>query len=178
MARLRFSLVAAIAAVAACAAGAPAQAQSTPAAAPAVSTDVPVYQGVAFFTAVSGTACTSNGFNVGDWYVMEYRQLPRPSHTTYGGGIQFASERSAFSLVMAPGANLNGGVQNHPSVDGYGESSEAGPFSFTGGFDLTISSPGTAAAPAASVTITGTVANFFSYTGCTVTIRASLALRP
>jgi hypothetical protein len=73
---------------------------------------------------------------------------------------------------------LNGGVQNQPRVTAYGESSEAGPYSYTGGFNLKISSPGTLKAPAAYVTITGTVTNIWNYTGCTVTINAALALRP
>jgi hypothetical protein len=178
MTKSQFSLAAALAAVAACWAGAPAQAQSVPAAAPALSTDVPVYQGTAFVTAVT-SVCTTNKIAVGDYYTMIFRQQPRPGNTVYGGGIQFNSERSAVSYVMPASTALNGGVQNQPSVSGYGASSEAGPFSFTGGFDLTIS-PATLnpTTPAAAITITGTVANFFDYTGCTITIRAALPLRP
>jgi hypothetical protein len=177
MTKLRFSLVAAVAAVAACWAGAPARAQNLPTPVPTLSTDVPVWQGLAFLTAVSGSDCTSNDINEDDFFTMIYRQLPRPSHTTYGGGIQFASERSAFSLVMPASTNLNGGAQNHPSLDGFGESSEAGPFSFTGGFDLTIS-PAPITSTTDFVTITGTVSSFFGFSGCTATIRAALALRP
>ena len=176
MRRLQLSFVATIAAVAACSACAPAQAQSSPVAAPALSTDVPVYQGVAFVTAVT-SACTTNKIAVGDYYTMIFRQQPRPGNTVYGGGIQFNSERSAVSYVMPANTALNGGVQNQPSVSGYGASSEAGPYSFTGGFDLAIS-PATLTSTTQVVIMKGTFANFFGYTGCTITIRAALPLRP
>jgi hypothetical protein len=177
MTTLRLSLVAAIAAAAACSAGAPAQAQSGPAAPATVSTGVPVYQGTAFILTVN-TACTNNGVNVGDYDTMLYRPLAE-SGKNYGGGIDFNSERSAVSYVMPANTPLNGGVQNHSSVAIYGESSKVGPFSGTGGFNLQISNPGTVAAPAPSVTITGTVNNLWNYSSsCNVTIRAALALRP
>jgi hypothetical protein len=179
MARLQFSLVAAIAAVAACSAGAPAQAQSSPAATPALSTDVPVYQGGVFVTAVT-SACTANNIAVGNYWTMDFRQLPRPVNTAhFGGGFEFVSDRSSLSYVMPPGTPLNGGHTVQTSVTAYGESGEAGPYNYTGAFNLTIS-PATlnATTPSAVVTITGTVADLWDYTGCTVTIRAALALRP
>ena len=175
MTKARFSVVAAIAAIAACSAGAPAQAQSDPAAAPAVSTGVPVYQGTAFVTAVT-SACATN-FGVGDYYTMLFRQLVESGNTSYGGGIAFFSPRSAVAYVMPANKPLNGGKQSQTSVNAHGESSKVGPFSYTGGFNLTIS-PATLAASTPNVTITGTVTNFFNYSGCTVTIRAALALRP
>jgi hypothetical protein len=163
MARLRYLIVGSIAA-AACAAGAPAQ---------AVSTVVPVYQGTAFVTAVAGSCAA-----VGDYYTMVYRQLVEPSNTSYGGGVSFTSERATVSYVMPAMKPLNSGTQNQPTLTFYGQSAEAGPFSSTGGFDLKISNPGSSKAPKASVTITGTVTNFFATSGCTVTIAAALQLRP
>lgn len=159
MTRLRLSLLAAVTTIAVC---------STP----AFATDVPIYQGTAFFTAVAGT-CASDGVAVGDYATMIYRQQPRPSVSSYGGAIAFVSRRSAVSYVMPASTALNSG--NQPSVSAYGESSLVGPYNYTGAFNLTISNP---AGPAPGVTITGTVADIYDYTGCTVTIEASLALRP
>jgi hypothetical protein len=103
---------------------------------------------------------------------MIYRQQPRPDVTAYGGAIAFVSGRSAVSYVMPANMQLNSGSE---TANAYGESSLVGPYSYTGTLDLTISNP---AGPAAGVTITGTVGNIYNYTGCTVTIEASLALRP
>jgi hypothetical protein len=161
MASLRYLIVGSLAA-AACSVGAPAQ---------AVSTVVPVYQGTAFVTAVSGSCAA-----VGDYYTMVYRQLVEPSNTSYGGGVSFVSERSTVSYVMPANKPLNSG--NQPTLNAYGQSAEAGPFTYTGGVNLKISSPGTTKKPKTSVTITGTVTNFFDTTGCTVTIGAALQLRP
>ena len=88
MANLRFLLVAAIAA--ACSAGAPAQAQSSPAVAATVSTGVPVYQGVAFVTAYTDAtagACENAGLGVGSYVTITYRELVELGNTTYGGGF-------------------------------------------------------------------------------------------
>jgi hypothetical protein len=188
MTTLRLSLVAAIAAVAVCSAGAPAQAQSSPAAAATVSTGVPVYQGTAFILKVNA-ACTNNDVNVGDYLTMLYRPFAESGNTSYGGGIGFSNERAAVSYVLAAGQNLTPANEVQSSVDINGESSKVGPFCSGGGstcgsgpggsFNLTISNPGTAAAPANWVTITGTVNNLWNYSSsCNVTIRAALALRP
>ena len=163
MTRLQLSLAAAVTAIAVC-----------PTAGSALSTDVPVYQGTAFVTAVT-SACTTNGVAIGNYATMIYRQQPRPKITAYGGAIQFVSGRSAVSYVMPASTALNGGETNLASVNAYGELSLVGPYSFTGGFDLTISDP---TGPAPGVTITGTVSNLWGYAGCTATIEASLALRP
>jgi hypothetical protein len=136
----------------------------------------PVYQGTAFVNAVT-TACTTNGVAVGDYYTIIYRQLAE-SGSGYGGGVQFADGRSTVSYVMPANEPLNSGTQNQPSLTAYIQSSEADPASYTAGFDLKISSPGTVKKPATDVTITGTVTNFFSYADCTVTIGAALELRP
>jgi hypothetical protein len=138
--------------------------------------NAPVYQGTAFVNGVT-SACATNGIAVGDYYTIIYRQLAE-SGSAYGGGVQFDDGRSAVSYVMPANEALNSGTQNQPSVTAYVQSSEADPTSYTAGFDLKISSPGTAKKPAADVTITGTVANFFNDTGCTVTIGAALELRP
>ena len=102
MTRLRLSLAAAITTVAV---------YSTS----AFATDVPVYQGTAFFTAVAGT-CASDGVAVGDYATMIYRQQPRSSFPSYGGAIAFVTRRSAVSYVMPASTPLNGG--NEPSVSG------------------------------------------------------------
>ena len=73
---------------------------------------------------------------------------------------------------------MNSGTQTQSSLTAYGELGEAGPYSYSGGFSLKISSPGTLKTPAADVIISGTVTNFFNYTGCTITIGAALELRP
>ena len=161
MTRLQLSLATAVMAIAVC----PTAGSAT--------TDVPVYQGTAFITAVTGSACATNGVAIGNYSTMIYRQQPR-SNSTYGGAIQFVSGRSAVSYVMPANTALNGGVTN-VSVDAYGESSLVGPFNFSGGFDLTISDP---TGPAPGVTIAGTVANMWGVSGCSATIEASLALRP
>ncbi len=188
MTTLRLSLVAAIAAVAACSAGAPAHAQSGPAAPATVTTGVPVYQGTAFIL-TANSACTSNGVNVDDYYTMLYRPYPKSGNTVYGGGIQFNTDRSTVSYVLPANTNLLPANEVQSSVDINGQSSKVGPFctgggascgSGTGGsFSLTISNPGTTAAPAKSVTITGTVNNLWNFSSsCNVTIRAAMSLRP
>lgn len=143
----------------------------------AVSTVVPVYQGTAFVKGVT-SACTTNGIAIGDFYTMIYRQLVEPSNTSYGGGVSFITERSAVSYVMPASKPLNSGTQTQSSLTAYGESGEAGPYNYSAGFSLKISSPGTVKKPAADVIITGTLTNFFNYTGCTITIGAALELRP
>ena len=172
MTNRRLSCLLVAAGIAACSVGASAWAQSVPG---TVSTGVPVYQGTAFVTGVAG--CVSSNIPVGDAYVMLYRQLVEPNNTVYGGGIAFATERSSTSYVMPANQPLNAGKQVQTSVNAYGESSKVGPFSYTGGFNLVIS-PSTLTATTPAVTIKGTVSNFFNNTGCTITIRAALALRP
>ena len=174
MAKTRFALITAIGAIAAFSGGASVLAQ--PAAAPPLSTDVPVYQGGAFVT-IANTSCTNNDIATGDYYTMIYRQDVRPGNTEYGGGIQFVNESSGVSYVMPARTPLNGGHQVQTSVTAYGLSSEAGPFNYRGGFDLTIS-PTTLTATTPGVSITGSVTNFFDYPGCTISIRAFLALHP
>ena len=136
-----------------------------------------IYQGTAFVTGVT-SACTANGVAIGDYDTMEYRQLAESGNASYGGGVSFVSGRSTVSYVMPATMPLNSGTQNQPSLTVYGQSGEAGPYNYPAGFNLTISSPGTSTSPAAYVTITGTVTNFFNYTGCTITIGAALELRP
>jgi hypothetical protein len=180
MANSKLLLVAAMAA-AACSAGAAAQAQSSQADTATVSTGVPVYQGVAFVTAytdATADACENAGFAVGSYDTMIYRQLVESGNTSYGGGFGFANERDGFSFVMPAGKPLNSGTQKLTTASFYGESSQVGPYSYTGAFDLKISSPGSATKPKASVTISGTVTNYYGTTGCDVTINAALTLRP
>jgi len=170
MTGLRFTLVAAIAAVTACSAGA----------ALAVTAAPPVWQGTAIVTAltdVTTNACENAGYGVGNYYTMIYREDYQSDNQNYGGGVQFATERSSNSYVMPASQNLpSGTTDNEPSVAAFGQSSRVGYFGYTGAFDLTISSTSSGTAP--NVTINGTVADFFGNTGCTVTIEASLALRP
>jgi hypothetical protein len=128
-----------------------------------VSTGEPVYQGTAFITAVT-SSCTANSINVGDYYTILYRQLPESGNTVYGGGIAFFGSRSALSYVLPANTALNGGQQKVNSVTVYGQSSKVG--------------PATRTATTPSVQINGTVGSFFNYTGCTITVRSSLALRP
>jgi len=176
MTNLRVSSVLVAAGIATCSVGASARAQEAGSVPATVSTGVPVYQGTAFITAVT-TACTANNIVVGDYYTMLYRQLVEAGNTSYGGGIGFATERGSVSYVMPANQPLNAGKQVQTSVNAYGESSKVGPFSYTGGFNLVIS-PSKLSAMSPGVTIKGTVTNFFNDTGCTATIRASLALRP
>jgi hypothetical protein len=179
MANLRFLLVAAIAA--ACSAGAPAQAQSSPAVAATVSTGVPVYQGVAFVTAYTDAtagACENAGLGVGSYVTITYRELVESGNTTYGGGFGIANDRDGYSYVAPANTEFKNGTQKQTSVTFNGQSSSAGPYSFTGGFNLKISNPGSMKKPAAYVTISGTLTNLYGVTGCNVTINAALALRP
>ena len=173
MTRLRLRHVVTIAAVAACWAGG---------AAPALAASAPVWQGTAFVTAVSGN-CASNGVNVGTYYTMLYREQAQSGNTVYGGGVQFASQRSSVSYVMPANDSLPSGQEDsEPSstLTAYGQSSLGGPFggpgNYIASFDLTISS--TSSGTATNVTITGTVNNLWNYSSpCNVTIEASLALQ-
>jgi hypothetical protein len=167
-------LFAATWAVCACAGSAMAQQGSV--APPTVSTGVPVYQGTAFVIGVSD-GCASSVPAVGDYYTMLYRAFPETGNTLYGGGIAFVTPISSVSYVLPAGVSLLGGYQTFPSVSAHGESSDVGPFNYTGSLNLTIA-PALLTPSTSNVYITGTVGDIFGYAGCTVTIRAALALRP
>jgi hypothetical protein len=92
-------------------------------------------------------------------------------------GTAFVSPISSVSYVLPAGVSLLGGYQTFPSVSAHGESSDVGPFNYTGSLNLTIA-PAPLTPSTSNVYITGTVGDIFGYAGCTVTIRAALALRP
>jgi len=135
----------------------------------------PVYQGAAFVTAVS-SGCAADQASVGDYYTILYRPTAQTG-PSFGGGVALVTPSSSYSYVLPKGVSLNGGLQNFPQVSVHGESSQVGPVNYTGSLDLTIS-PSTLTAKTTSVFITGTVGDVFNFTGCNVTIRAALALRP
>ncbi len=139
----------------------------------------PVYQGVAFVTAVNGgatNACVRNGIHVGDYYTMLYRSAAESNNAAYGGGIGFASERSSVALDLAAGQSLSAGPQVR-TVTAVGQSSRVGPFTASSTFDLDIA-PDPLLATTPGVSISGTVTNMWGFDGCTITLRASLTLRP
>ncbi len=139
----------------------------------------PVYQGVAFVTAVNGgatNACVLNGIHVGDYYTMLYRSAAESNNAAYGGGIGFASERSSVALDLAAGQSLLAGAQVR-TVTAVGQSSRVGPFTTSSTFDLDIA-PNPLLATTPGVSISGTVTNMWGFDGCTITLRASLTLRP
>jgi hypothetical protein len=139
----------------------------------------PVYQGVAFVTAVNGgatNACILNGIHVGDYYTMLYRSAAESDNAAYGGGIGFASERSSVALDLAAGQSLSAGPQVR-TVTAVGQSSLVGPFSTISTFNLNIA-PNPLLATTPGVSISGTVTNMWGFDGCTITLRASLTLRP
>jgi len=144
-------------------------------AAPTLSTGVPVYQGTAFWTAVSN-ACASFGVSVGDYYMMTYRQAVEPGNSDYGGGIALNSDRLGVAYVLPANQPLPAGHQVH-TVTVTGLSSKVGPYQYSSTMNLTIS-PNTTTGSTSAVTITGTLTNFFAYTGCNVTFRSALSLRP
>ena len=147
-----------------------------PALAQSVSPGVPVYQGTAFVTGVS-SGCAAGAASVGDDYTILYRELPAIGNALYGGGVAFVAPLSSVSYVLPAGVALIGGRQTFSTVAAHAESPDVGPFQYSGSLDLTIS-PEMLTPLTPSVYITGTVGNMFGNSGCAVTIRAALALRP
>ena len=139
----------------------------------------PVYQGAAFVIAASGGttgACASNGVKAGDAYTILYRPAAQSGSEVYGGGIGLASDLASESLDLAAGVDLPAGRETR-TVIAHGQSSAVGPFSTSSTFDLEIG-PDPLPAKALWATIAGTVTNMWGFGGCTVTLRAALALRP
>ena len=141
-----------------------------------VSPGVPVYQGTAFVTAVS-SGCAAGAASVGDDYTILYREFPETGNALYGGGVAFVAPLSSVAYVLPAGVVLIGGRQTFATVRVHGESPDVGPFQYTASLDLTIA-PEMLTPSTPSVYITGTVGDMFGNSGCAVTIRAALALRP
>jgi hypothetical protein len=139
---------------------------------------VPVYQGIAFVTAVNGgatNACILNGIRVGDYYTTVYRSGAEAGNTASVGGLGFYFKASSVALDLAAGASLSAG-HSVQTITAQGQSSLVGPFATRSTFDLNIA-PDPLLATTPWVTISGTVADW-GFNGCAITLRGSLTLRP
>lgn len=131
-----------------------------------------VWQGEAFATAVTDACATNATVEVADFFRIIYR--PKLASTDPAEGLSFVGSRSTYLAISQAGSAM---FQGSGSYKGTYISSRAATGSTTGASSLSIS-PLPITSGTGTITISGTLTNFFAATGCDVTFRAALTPRP
>jgi hypothetical protein len=104
------------------------------------------------------------GTNPGDTHISIYR--PKIASTDLPTYLSFILTLAAFTHQNTSESTVHQ-MNGSGNYAGFGIGSRAAFAEYTGAFDLTVT-PATVTAATPSVTIAGTITNFFNTTGCTV----------
>ena len=131
-----------------------------------------VWQGEAFVLSFTGACAPTNVATPGDYYRLIYR--PKLAATDAAEGLSFVGARATYLAISAAGSAM---FQGSGTYRGTFISSRAATGTTTGASNLSIS-PLPILTSTSTVSISGTLTNFFAVTGCDVTFRAALTPRP
>ncbi len=131
-----------------------------------------VWQGEAFVTAVTDACAPGSTAEVGDFFRIIYR--PKLSSLDPAEGLSFVGSRSTYLAISQAGGAM---FQGSGTYKGTYLSSRAATGSTTGAFQLSIS-PLPILSGTGTITISGTITNFFAVTGCDITFRSAFTPRP
>lgn len=130
------------------------------------------WQGEAFIVAVNGSICTDDGWGVGSNFLVTYLPANIDNNGTSSFLALHGNRRHATSF------RVSGGFAGGKAYSAVAIGSAGQFFTYTGSFTAFSRSPSTVTVTTNTIAFTTSIANFAGNSGCTVTLRGAMTLRP